>query len=214
MTNVTCARDWRAVALCACMLILCGLTTPAPADAITQITLEAPAQVDAGDSFSFLIRITAAEPPVALIGYSLNLEVTPELGAGGTVVGDPAATNFYLAENLLTPPNGGGLHSLSTIGPLLGNPGLGITGIDATLTANAVPTNGFDVLAEAFFDVSGDAFGTFRLELTQGTGLADNDLEEVEWESSPVWIDIPEPGYLGIMGGAALLMMRRRRRSV
>ena len=214
MTIVTCARRWRAVALCACMLVLCGPTTRALADEITRITLEAPAQVNAGESFSFLIRISASVPPVALIGYSLNLEVTPGLDAGGSFVGDPDATNFYPDENLLMPPNGGGLSTLSTIGSLLGNPGLGITGIDTTLTATAVPTNGFDVLAQAFFDVSADAVGSFKLDLSYGSGLADNYLEEVEWESDPVWIEVPEPGYLGIMGGTALLMIRRRRRSV
>jgi len=194
---------------------VCALTVAAlasPAQATSTIIIEDPiGPIFPGDTFSFLIRISGA---TALAGYTVDLRVTPQPGAVGTLTGQHLMSNFYSSQNLIA-QGGMGLHpTFSTIQSLQpANPGLLITAVDSTFLPHAVPGPGKDVLAQVFFTASGNAFGDFVVSLGDDTILAIDGVQEEDYPPAQITIRIPEPGYLGILSGMAALCLRRRRKT-
>ncbi|MCB9850383.1 MAG: hypothetical protein H6817_06725 [Phycisphaerales bacterium] len=173
------------------------------------ITIDAPTTAQAGNTFSFLVRIAGT---TAIAGYDLDLRINPVAGSTGSLMGNVALTNLYLSENLIEQGgNGVGGSLIQSLMPA--NPGLLVEAFDLNFAAVAVPGPGQDVLAEVFLTASGNASGDFEIELGPNTLLAIDANSSEDYEPALVTVNIPEPGYLGILSGLAALLMRRRRQA-
>ena len=209
-----------ALALAVCLLAAIG---SAPTLAADHVGFEQPTmEVIPGQPFSMLALMTQNTTPLRF--YSLDFEVLPQPGATGKLVGDDAASNFYLTQNLIK--QGGG--TLSPVSQVIqntmdahGNRGLVVNGMTLAEDNVAPAVSGVsDVLAQLVFDVSSDASGFFTIQLDElgstllhrvSDGPPPTD-QKVPFTHSSVTIEIvPEPGSLALLAGAACLLSWRRR---
>lgn len=151
------------------------------------------------------------ESQVPLLGYSLELELVPLLGATGTVSVETATTNFYDPRNLIT---AGGLVRDPDFSVILPTPtgGVFINTITEIGSVMATPSVN-DALAQVYFTASPDAAGDFQVILTDATALADEFGSPVEYDFTGAVIHlIPEPTGTLILASIVLLFARRERR--
>jgi len=159
-----------------------------------------------GTTFDVLFTIQDTES-TPLFGYSLNLDVVPDTDAVGILSANIDLTNFFDDRNLITAGgavreplfsdimntcDGGAFITANTTG---GSTVLAVAGVN-------------DVLAQAFFDVSPDAFGDFTIELgpASAVGAADFDY------TPHTFTVVPEPSTL-LLCLAGVAVVRRRHQS-
>ncbi len=131
-----------------------------------------PAVVDVQQNGSMAVQFLLEDNTVPLLGYSLDVEVTPMPGATGAVTIDVEQSNLSFRRNVIA-AGGGTLNSqLSTIIDLGGGSALVNAVVD-----NGVPVVAIDgindVLAEVVFNASDDASGSFAIALGNATALSD-----------------------------------------
>lgn len=126
--------------------------------------------VGPGDTISVFFLIRNNTTPI--LGYSLDVQVIPKLGAIGSVAADVTATNFFDDRNLITAAG-------ETRDPFFsliqdgGNGGIFINTITEDNSTVVAVDNVNDVLAEVFIQVSSDACGDFELVLGAASALSD-----------------------------------------
>lgn len=168
-------------------------------------------QVPQGVPFSLLARLSANNQ-IPLFGYSLNVDVSANPGAIGSVNGLPALSNFHEQQNLIT-QGGGVLHPVLSIIINPGDGGLFVNGVNhLPVPVNLSQPGVNDILAELVFTSTEDALGFFLFDLGPGSVLSHVPKFEVAFETLPkkVEIIVPEPASLA---GAMMLLWLMRRRS-
>lgn len=160
-------------------------------------------------SILFMIR----DNTTPLFGYSLDIDVIPQAGAVGSVTANAPLTNFFDVQNLIT---GGGAIRDPLFSTILdtGDGGVFIsTNTDDLSTVLAVDGVN-DVLVQAFFDVSPDAFGDFLITLGSGTALSDGLGFPVPFSFSTVAVQVvPEPGSAALVAIGLFMVGCLRRRN-
>lgn len=172
-------------------------------------------QVKQGSSFSLLARLSANNQ-IPLFGYSLNVDLTPNAGTVGDVIGDPAASNFYVQQNLIT-QGGGTLHPVLSLILAPGDDGLFVNGVNHLPVPVSLSAPGVnDILAELVFDTSDDALGFFTFGLGPGSVLSHVPNQEVPFDVLTTQVEIvpvPEPSTMAglIVMGLFVGGLKRRR---
>lgn len=170
-------------------------------------------EVIAGDSLTALVMIS--DSTEALVGYTVDVRVVPLAGATGTITRDLVNSNFGDPQNLIDASGTGeARHSpLSFIGPSAGG-GVFFNAVTASLeTIPGAAAGVNDILGEAWFTVSGDASGQFRIELGPSTALAGEGFDPIPFESVSTTVTVvPEPAAVLLAGLGALTLFRGRRR--
>ena len=193
--------------LCACAVSWLGGAELLAEEVVFELSAP-PGPINPGDQISIIVRLDDNDTP--LTGYTLNVDVLPDVGASGTVVSDPLLSSFFELENLIT-QGGGVLHDLS----LIFDPGDGGLFVNA-LTEDLLPVDlagpGHDALAELIFDVSLDAEGFFTIDLGLGSVLADVDFGPIDFDVQPLTFEVvPEPAGVVVLAVLGLLTIGRGR---
>lgn len=169
-----------------------------------------PGTISPGDQIAIVVRLGDNETPNELTGYSLNVDILPDVGASGTVISNAGLSNFFESENLLTWEDGE-LHDLS----IIFDPGDGGLFVNA-LTADLLPVElagpGHDAFAELIFDVSLDAEGFFTIDLGFGSVLSDLNFEPIDFDVQPLTFEVvPEPASVALLAVLGLVAVGRGR---
>lgn len=148
-----------------------------------------------GQSFSLLARLTANNE-IPLFGYSLNVDVSSETGATGSVAGNASLSDFYVQQNLIT-QGGGQLHPLLSIIIEPGDGGLFVNGVNhEAVPVNLAVPGVNDILAELVFQTTPATLGTFDFTLGPGSVLSHVPKVELPFDVIPKKVEvipIPEP---------------------
>ena len=186
------------------VIVMCGC---APARAELIDWSDAGLEVLPGASATSLALLGESVTP--LFGYSLDLEIVALAGSTGTISIDTAATNFFLARNLIA-AGGAALDPVfSVIQPAMN--GAFISANTADLSTVTATPGVNDVLAQLFFAASSDASGDFEVRVGGGTALSDGNGFPVAFESRSLPIRvIPAPASLALLVGGLMAIGRRR----
>lgn len=117
-----------------------------------------------------------------LLGYSLDVDISPVGGAAGSVTADVALTNFYIVKNLIEANPSADLDPLFSLILDPGDGGVFVNAITADVTTPVTAAPGMDVLAEVFFDASANADGDFTIQLGPATALSDANADAVAYD--------------------------------
>ncbi|MCG8407756.1 MAG: hypothetical protein MI923_21360 [Phycisphaerales bacterium] len=144
-----------------------------------------------GQIISIIFRLDENTTP--LLGYSLDIDVTPDINALGTIESDLMATNFFDSENLIT---AAGLVRDPIFSQIVdpGDGGVFITTNTADLSTVIAVSGVNDALAEVVFRAPEDALGRFIVDLGPASFLSDENVNAVSFDYDPVTLNvIPEP---------------------
>ncbi len=170
-------------------------------------------EVDAGGPLSALILLS--DSTEALVGYSVAVRVVPLEGSTGTITRDIEASNFAMARNLIGQSEvSASLHpTFSFVGPAADG-GIFFNAVTQSLMTVPAAASGLsDALAEAWFNVSGDATGQFRIELISPTALAGEGFEPIGFDTVATTVTVvPEPATILLAGCGIISLLRHRRK--
>ncbi len=126
-----------------------------------------------------------------LLGYSLDVDLTPADEAVGAVTGNINLTNFFESKNLITAcVCDAELHPDFSVIIDPGDGGVFVNAITADNSTVLAVNDINDVLAEVFLDASADACGDFLVELGPASALSDAEGFPVPYDFDPAMVRV------------------------
>ncbi len=188
-------------------LLTLGLARAAQAEVVSVDSVAL--TISQGELISLIFRLDENTTP--LLGYSLDIDINPEVDAIGAIESDVMATNFFDSENLIS---AAGLARDPLFSQIVdtGDGGVFVTTNTEDLSTVIATTGVNDALAEVVFRAPDNALGRFRIDLGPASFLSDENVNSVAFDYAPVILNvIPEP-QSSIFYGLVLAVITARRR--
>ncbi len=170
-----------------------------------RIIVEMPATTAfSGQTVSVLFLLRDNTTPLS--SYTVDVDITPESGAVGTVTANAGFTNFFDQQNFIT-ASGATRDPFFSVIADNGTGGVSVTtNTDDFSTVQAVDDVN-DVLAQVFFDVPLDAVGDFTIQLTSSSALIDGNGASVSFTTTPGTIRVIDPATIPTVSEWGVIVM-------